>query len=629
MRLVRRSAWLAALCVPAALSLLSFSFAAPLVVANDNRAPTGVVKGGVREIVLEAKVAKWLPDDGADSAVSVQAFAAVDGTPRIPGPLVRVMQGTKVRATIINSVPDSTLVLRGLLHTDSVVVPSGERRVVEFTADSAGTFMYWATTSHAPLFGRTGHDSQLSGAMVVDPRGMPVDTSERIFVMTLREPFAEGMAEDEVEFDVAINGKSWPYTETTQYAVGDTVRWRFVNGTDRSHPMHLHGFHFRRLAKGNGYADTTYTGDYPLQVTELMRTGSTMRMDFVPTRAGNWLFHCHMAAHISPYPERPDSVREHESHDPAAHAKNSMSGLVMGIKVGPRKRDGATFIAPIDDNAKPARTLRLLAQQGPLVRRAPTDTMPQRPAPRSFILQRGMEPRPDSVEIPGSPLVLTRGERVAITVVNRLPQHTTVHWHGMELDGYFDGVSGFSGADARTSPLVAPGDSFTVMFTPPRAGTYLYHTHMDEEPQLAFGMYGTMLIMEPGEKYDPETDFTFVVGNRASTPGGATVNGLRRFSPKELKAGQTYRLRIANIVSNAPFAVRLLSDSATLTWQAHAKDGADLPASRRTSGAAFVILGVGETYDFLWTPDKPMHVIMDVRVAGVPEPLRSLPFIVR
>ncbi|MEO6444076.1 MAG: multicopper oxidase domain-containing protein [Gemmatimonadaceae bacterium] len=615
--------------MPAALSLLSFTFATPLVVANDNRTPTGIMNSGIREIVLEAKVAKWLPDDGAESAVTVQAFAAIDGTPRIPGPLVRVMQGTMVRATIINSVPDSTLVLRGLLHTDSVVVPSGERRVVEFSADSPGTFIYWATTTHTPQDGRTGHDSQLTGAIVVDPRGVPVDRSERIFVMTLRELLPDTLAGGEEEFDVAINGKSWPFTETTHYTVGDTVRWRWVNGTDRSHPMHLHGFHFGRLAKGNGYADTTYTGDIPLQVTELMRTGSTMRMDFVPTRAGNWLFHCHMAAHISPFPERPDSVREHDGHEPAAHARNSMSGLVMAIKVGPRKRDGATYIGPANDKETPARALRLLVQQAPLELRAPSDTMPQRPAPRSFVLQRGADPRPDSVEVPGSPIILTRGERVAITVVNRLPQHTTVHWHGMELDGYFDGVAGFSGADARTSPLVAPGDSFTVMFTPPRAGTYLYHSHMDEEPQLAFGMYGTMLILEPGETYDPETDLSFVIGGRASTPGGATVNGLRSFSPKELKAGQTYRLRITNIMSNAPFAVRLLSDSATLTWKAHAKDGADLPASRRTSGASFVILGVGETYDFLWTPDKPMRVVMDVRVAGVPQPLRLLPFLVR
>src|SRR5688500_8977316 len=70
-----------------------------LAEANDNRSPTGIVRDGVRQVRLEAIMARWLPDDGADSTLTVQAFAARNGVPRIPGPLIRVTQGDSVRVT--------------------------------------------------------------------------------------------------------------------------------------------------------------------------------------------------------------------------------------------------------------------------------------------------------------------------------------------------------------------------------------------------------------------------------------------------------------------------------------------------------------------------------------------------
>ncbi|HEX9564019.1 MAG TPA: multicopper oxidase domain-containing protein [Gemmatimonadaceae bacterium] len=69
------------------------------------------------------------------------------------------------------------------------------------------------------------------------------------------------------------------------------------------------------------------------------------------------------------------------------------------------------------------------------------------------MLQRGSAPRADSVEIPGTPLILKQGAHVAITVINRLPEPTTVHWHGMELESYFDGVSGWSGSPSPEAML--------------------------------------------------------------------------------------------------------------------------------------------------------------------------------
>ena len=79
--------------------------------------------------------------------------------------------------------------------------------------------------------------------------------------------------------------------------------------------------------------------------------------------------------------------------------------------------------------------------------------------------------------------------------MNELAEPTAVHWHGIELESYFDGVAGFSGDAQRISPLIAPRDSFEARFTPPRAGTFIYHTHVDEERQQPAGLAGPIVVL--------------------------------------------------------------------------------------------------------------------------------------
>ena len=293
---------------------------------NDNRAAAGSERRGVRSVHLEARLAAWRPDLDVDSALTVQAFAEAGGAPRIPGPLLRVREGDELRVTVRNSIPDSTLVVHGLragtAADDTIAVAPGAVRELRVTAGAPGTYLYWGTTTGSTLGVRWDRDAQLTGAIVVDPRGAAPDTAERVFVMTTTDvypdssdPRRRGTTDD--AWEIAINGRSWPHTERLAHAVGDTVRWRWLNGTYRSHPMHLHGFHFAVTARGNGRADTAYAaGAAQVVVTELMPVGATMAMRWTPTRAGNWLFHCHMAAHMTPWPPRPDSVR-HAGHDPA------------------------------------------------------------------------------------------------------------------------------------------------------------------------------------------------------------------------------------------------------------------------------------------------------------------------
>jgi FtsP/CotA-like multicopper oxidase with cupredoxin domain len=98
-----------------------------------------------------------------------------------------------------------------------------------------------------------------------------------------------------------INGRAWPYTERLTYEVGDPVHWRWINAAQGNHPMHLHGSYYTVDSIGDGERDTLLNSEQrPLVVTELMRPGTTMSLTWTPQEPGNWLFHCHVLAHISP-----------------------------------------------------------------------------------------------------------------------------------------------------------------------------------------------------------------------------------------------------------------------------------------------------------------------------------------
>ena len=161
------------------------------------------------------------------------------------------------------------------------------------------------------------------------------------------------------------------------------------------------------------------------------------------------------------------------------------------------------------------------------------------------------------VTVPGPPIVLRRNEPVEITLVNHLTEATAIHWHGPQLDSYYDGVHGWSGIGQRLAPMIASGESFVVRFTPPRAGTFIYHTHLHDFRQLSSGLYGPLIVTEPGEAFDEAVDHVIVIllhrvrhlrgtGSAGSDPASVILNGERvlRFA---WKAGQRHRIRLINI----------------------------------------------------------------------------------
>jgi FtsP/CotA-like multicopper oxidase with cupredoxin domain len=196
---------------------------------------------------------------------------------------------------------------------------------------------------------------------------------------------------------------------------------------------------------------------------------------------------------------------------------------------------------------------------------------------------------------------------VAITVVNRLPEATSVHWHGIELESYFDGVAGYSGEGRRISPAIAPGDSFVARFTPPRSGTFMYHPHADETRQQQAGMAGVLVVVDSLASFDRAHDIPVLLTTPRRLTDAATsvlVNGSPAPRPLELRAGERYRLRFVDVHTFRPsMIVRLLRDSSLVRWRAVAKDGMELPEDRATMRPSIQQFGNGETYDFELTAE--------------------------
>jgi FtsP/CotA-like multicopper oxidase with cupredoxin domain len=231
------------------------------------------------------------------------------------------------------------------------------------------------------------------------------------------------------------------------------------------------------------------------------------------------------------------------------------------------------------------------------------------------------EPAPDSTSVPGPTLVLERGRPASITVVNQLAEPTAVHWHGIELESFPDGVPEWSGTPDHLFHAIAPGDSFAAEFTPPRAGTFIYHAHANELTQILGGLYGALIVVDPGMAYDTATNRLVIVGGleRHDSAFGV-VNGRLEPAPIELRVGRTYLFRLINIGdARTYFALRRSSaDSSIVAWRAVAKDGADLPASQAVERSSPLLTGPGETADFEFAPTAAGELSLELDSPFVP-----------
>ncbi|WP_419571772.1 multicopper oxidase family protein [Rheinheimera sp.] len=189
---------------------------------------------------------------------------------------------------------------------------------------------------------------------------------------------------------------------------------------------------------------------------------------------------------------------------------------------------------------------------------------------------------------PGPTIEVVEGDRVRIFVTNKLPEHTSVHWHGQRLPNGMDGVSGL------TQPSIKPGQTFVYEFIARRPGTFMYHPHADEMVQMAMGMMG-MWITHPKEAHphiaEVDRDFCFLLNAYDIEPGSATpkIMTMTDFNlwtwnsrvfpgidPLVVRKNDQVRIRVGNLtMTNHPIHIHGHEFTVTGT------DGGPIPLSAR------------------------------------------------
>ena len=211
---------------------------------------------------------------------------------------------------------------------------------------------------------------------------------------------------------------------------------------------------------------------------------------------------------------------------------------------------------------------------------------------------------------PGPTIEVVEGDRVRVFVTNRLPEHTTVHWHGQRLPNGMDGVAGL------TQPAIAPGKTYVYEFVARRPGTFMYHPHADEMTQMAMGMMGSW-VTHPRNRHplidDVDRDFCFLLSAYDIDPGSYTPRtmtmldfnlwswnsrvfpGIDSFNVRQ---GDKVRMRVGNLtMTNHPMHLHGHEFVVTGT------DGGPTPRSARWPEVTTDV-GVGQMRQFEFVADE-------------------------
>jgi FtsP/CotA-like multicopper oxidase with cupredoxin domain len=205
-------------------------------------------------------------------------------------------------------------------------------------------------------------------------------------------------------------------------------------------------------------------------------------------------------------------------------------------------------------------------------------------------------------------------------VKNNLDEPSGVHWHGLEIESYPDGVANFSGIGDRIMPPIPPGGSFAAEFTPPRSGTFPYHSHLHELRQIGSGMYGAIIVSDAPR--DTTRDHVIVAGGgglpvfHKESPTFLLVNGSRFPRPLRMTVGDMNRIRIVSIHADEVLNFRFGTEANVVRWKPLARDGADLPVALQTPTLAVARMGPGETADFVYVPTQAGSMSLEVWIGG-------------
>ena len=212
-------------------------------------------------------------------------------------------------------------------------------------------------------------------------------------------------------------------------------------------------------------------------------------------------------------------------------------------------------------------------------------------------------------QTPGPTIECVEGDRIRILVTNKLPEHTTIHWHGILLPNGMDGVGGLN------QPHIRPGETWAYEYTLHQHGSFMYHPHADEMVQMAVGMMG-MFIVHPRQPPDPpvDRDYAILLHEWAVHPGTyrpdpAIMLDFNMFTfnsrifpgiePLVAKTGDRVRVRIGNLSMNQ-HPIHLHG----YTFNVTATDGGAIAPSAQWPQTT-VPVPVGSTRDIEWVADVP------------------------
>jgi FtsP/CotA-like multicopper oxidase with cupredoxin domain len=210
-------------------------------------------------------------------------------------------------------------------------------------------------------------------------------------------------------------------------------------------------------------------------------------------------------------------------------------------------------------------------------------------------------------QTPGPTIEAVEGDRVRIFVTNKLPERTSVHWHGVLLPNGMDGVAGLN------QPHIDVGETYVYEFTLRQSGTLMYHPHSDEMVQMALGMMGFFIVHpRAGEAQRVERDFAIMlhewfVAPGTSRPNPAVMTDFNLFTfnsrvwpgtdPLVVRRGQRVRVRLGNLsMDSHPIHLHGYRFETTGT-----ESGRIAPSARYPE--ATVNVPVGSTRDIEWVAD--------------------------
>lgn len=259
------------------------------------------LENGVKVFELTTRLVKWPVLDG----VSVNAMT-YNGT--VPGPLIRVTEGDRVKILVKNELDEPTTIhwhgvevpfeMDGIPEMSQKPIEPGDTFTYEFEAKPAGTFMY-----HSHYEGDVQVSAGLYAPLIIEPKQPEADPPDHDVTLMLSEWLlrsgstyaAMPMSGMEPNY-FTINGKAFPATETINVKLGERVRLRLIGIGQFIHPMHLHGVAFKVVATdGHPVPEAAQLTKDTISVAP----GERYEIEFTPTEPGQWMLHCHILHHTT------------------------------------------------------------------------------------------------------------------------------------------------------------------------------------------------------------------------------------------------------------------------------------------------------------------------------------------